>query len=280
MANRERDEEYEDNLDNYSEEDDDDLDDLDDDELLDLDGDDEDDAFEDEVDSVDDDDEQEDGNFEEEDEGNEEDEDLEEDEESVEEVADSEGDGENQGGGSTVLLIILSVLAGSALLFNGILGFYLFSDGQGNWNFAFEHASAPAENEDVSAKIQEQQEKIKSLQATNDSLRQAFLDQPTSEDRTTASEPDTEPPVDNRPTSTYFTVQIGAFEGVDLSQFEDGLLNLEQQREEGLNKFRIGRYEDPDQAAALAEALRKIGIEDAFIVKIENGERVPYDYNG
>ncbi|WNJ18194.1 hypothetical protein [Pontibacter sp. G13] len=73
---------------------------------------------------------------------------------------------------------------------------------------------------------------------------------------------------------TYgFEVQIGAFEDFDLGRYEDHLLQFSQLEAGNMNKFVLGRFEDIETAQAFLNDIRNLGIQDAFIAGIVDGQR-------
>ena len=70
-----------------------------------------------------------------------------------------------------------------------------------------------------------------------------------------------------------FEVQIGAFEYFDLNAYDSELLRLQEIREEGMNKYVLGRFRRFNEAEAFLTDVQRIGIEDAFIAGIVDGQR-------
>lgn len=70
-----------------------------------------------------------------------------------------------------------------------------------------------------------------------------------------------------------FEVQIGAFQYFDLNAYDSELLRLQEIKEEGMNKYVLGRFRRFDEAEAFLADIRALGLEDAFIAGIVDGQR-------
>lgn len=70
-----------------------------------------------------------------------------------------------------------------------------------------------------------------------------------------------------------FEVQIGAFEHFDINAYDSELLRLQEIREEGMNKYVLGRFRKFSDAQAFLADMKKMGLEDAFIAGIVDGQR-------
>lgn len=70
-----------------------------------------------------------------------------------------------------------------------------------------------------------------------------------------------------------FEVQIGAFEHFDINAYDSELLRLQEIKEEGMNKYVLGRFRKFSDAKAFLADMKKMGLEDAFIAGIVNGQR-------
>jgi hypothetical protein len=75
-------------------------------------------------------------------------------------------------------------------------------------------------------------------------------------------------------TGKWYFVQIGAYKNLDLSLYEEGMVNFRQTEAEDLHKYSIGAFQDLDLALEFLEKVRRIGIRDAFLLATVNGERV------
>jgi seryl-tRNA synthetase len=73
----------------------------------------------------------------------------------------------------------------------------------------------------------------------------------------------------------YFKVQIGAFKERDISENLDQSVNLDVEKEGGLDEIVLGQFRDYYQADSLQNHLRAMGVKDAWIVPYKDGKRVP-----
>jgi len=71
-----------------------------------------------------------------------------------------------------------------------------------------------------------------------------------------------------------YCVQIGAYTGVDLGEFSDNLVSLQQDTYEGINQFTLGRFTDYNKALDFLAVIQQLGFQDAFIMSFKNGRRV------
>lgn len=72
----------------------------------------------------------------------------------------------------------------------------------------------------------------------------------------------------------WYFVQIGAYEELDLSMYEEGVLNFRMREEEGLMKYSLGAFRQADRAESFLAAVRSIGIDDAWLLALNNGQRI------
>jgi len=72
-----------------------------------------------------------------------------------------------------------------------------------------------------------------------------------------------------------YCVQIGAFTGINLDEFNDNLISLQQESYSGINQLTLGRFKDYDKAVRFLDIVQQIGFHDAFIMSFRNGKRVP-----
>ncbi len=75
-------------------------------------------------------------------------------------------------------------------------------------------------------------------------------------------------------TGVFFEVQIGAFQYFDLDKYQEALLNLRGYKQDSLNKYVLGKFRDLNQAKLFLMDVRKMGVNDAFLVAKINGTRV------
>jgi hypothetical protein len=72
----------------------------------------------------------------------------------------------------------------------------------------------------------------------------------------------------------FFSIQIGAFSGIDLNKFSNNMVALHQYSNAGINQFTLGIFADYDQALMFRNLIKKIGFRDAYITAIQNGHRI------
>lgn len=72
----------------------------------------------------------------------------------------------------------------------------------------------------------------------------------------------------------WYFVQIGAYEQLDLSMFEENMFNFRQRQEDGLHKYTLGAFRDLSRAEAFLQSVRTMGIPDAWLLATHQGERV------
>ncbi len=74
-----------------------------------------------------------------------------------------------------------------------------------------------------------------------------------------------------------FEVQIGAFEHFHIDAYESELMRLREVRENGVSKYVLGTFIRYDDAQAFLRDVHKMGISDAFIAGIVDGQRATVD---
>ncbi len=75
---------------------------------------------------------------------------------------------------------------------------------------------------------------------------------------------------------TWFKVQVGAFENIDMSEYFKNNPNFSgDTTEEGYQRITLGRFRDYWEADKFKKVLRKMGVKEAWIVPYREGERVP-----
>lgn len=79
---------------------------------------------------------------------------------------------------------------------------------------------------------------------------------------------------DDTPRGLIFKVQIGAFEVFNINQYLQETENFEGESADGLNKYTIGNFRDPNMADAFRADIAKMGIKDAWIVPYRDGVRI------
>jgi hypothetical protein len=76
-------------------------------------------------------------------------------------------------------------------------------------------------------------------------------------------------------TGVIYCVQIGAFTDLNLDEFKDNLISLQQDSYNGINQITLGRFRDYDKTVRFLDIVQQIGFQDAFIMSFRNGKRVP-----
>lgn len=71
-----------------------------------------------------------------------------------------------------------------------------------------------------------------------------------------------------------FSIQIGAYTGIDLEPYEDHLMGIKQDSYEGINQFTLGEFADYNEAAEFLNTIKQMGFKDAFIMSFKNGIRI------
>ncbi len=86
--------------------------------------------------------------------------------------------------------------------------------------------------------------------------------------------PDTIPVPLKETKGIIYCVQIGAYTGIDLDEYKENLVSLQQDSYEGINQLTLGRFTNHDKAAEFLAIVKQIGFHDAFIMSFKNGRRV------
>lgn len=74
-----------------------------------------------------------------------------------------------------------------------------------------------------------------------------------------------------------FYVQVGAYEFFDINEYFAGDKCMDVQLNDGLNKYVVGSFSDVANAESFRKDVIKLGIEDAWVVPIQNGVRIPME---
>jgi hypothetical protein len=72
----------------------------------------------------------------------------------------------------------------------------------------------------------------------------------------------------------FFSIQIGAYQGVDLHKFRNNMVSLHQDSSAGINQFTLGIFPSYKEAAEFRDVVKKIGFIDAHIVATQRGHRI------
>jgi hypothetical protein len=72
-----------------------------------------------------------------------------------------------------------------------------------------------------------------------------------------------------------FSIQIGAYTGVDMQPFQTRLFSLQQYTYQTINQFTVGIFENYNDAESFRGIIQQMGFADAFIIATLNGKRMP-----
>ena len=71
-----------------------------------------------------------------------------------------------------------------------------------------------------------------------------------------------------------FSVQIGAYAGIEMAHFKLNLLSLQQYSYEGLNQYSVGLFADYNEALVFLNLIKQMGFDDGFITSSQHGKRI------
>ncbi|MGZ5282417.1 MAG: hypothetical protein ACXWEY_09100 [Bacteroidia bacterium] len=174
-------------------------------------------------------------------------------------------------------LAALCISLGMLLILSlGLLFYFQFYEGQGNWRFTLKHK---ANDTTFMAALTPQ---LLRLQIINDSLKNHKPDTvkiiETVEVPAPVAIPEEEPAAPEPIIDVYtpdpdkiYLVQIGSFKFFDLSRFQPGMESMEQYKINGLNTITIGRFSTQKEAELFAKDIVALGIKSPLIAKLENG---------
>ncbi len=74
-----------------------------------------------------------------------------------------------------------------------------------------------------------------------------------------------------------FRVQIGAFKEINLKDFTQNLVAINQETYDSINQYTIGVFRNYQKAKIFLEDIRKMGFNDSFIISTKNGRRIPVE---
>jgi len=160
--------------------------------------------------------------------------------------------------GIYILLVVFIILF---LTSASMFVYFQFYQGKGKWHFSLEKNLVDLSLTDSVVK------ENTSLKARLDSL-QLLVEKNTAVDQ------------ELFPTDTLgemYEVQIGFFRSYDFEGYEDKLINMNTETENGATKLRIGRFTTFEEACKFRKDIIDLGIKGAFIVKKVDGQRVPFD---
>jgi hypothetical protein len=181
------------------------------------------------------------------------------------------------GNGVWMVFLILFLLVG------GMLVYYQFYQGNGQWRFTLMHK---ANDTTFLSKLKSG---LPAPKKTGDSINVVSKDTISGKDSMQHIKTAVQPPenvanektrklkpvdVDDEPvTGTVYEVQIGTIENYDLKKYKAIFNNLHEEKEGKLTKLTLGRFEMLSQANAFKKDMIKLGLKDAWVVKKVNGVR-------
>lgn len=71
-----------------------------------------------------------------------------------------------------------------------------------------------------------------------------------------------------------FSVQIGAYAGIEMTPFKMNLFSLQQYSYEGINQYSAGLFDSYDKALDFLSIIKQMGFDDAFIISTHYGKRL------
>ena len=76
------------------------------------------------------------------------------------------------------------------------------------------------------------------------------------------------------PEQPQFYVQLGAYQYFDINHYFQNVQCMQVQVDDRLNKYVVGSFYDLELAKRFRDDVRKLGIDDAWVVSVVDGERV------
>lgn len=74
-----------------------------------------------------------------------------------------------------------------------------------------------------------------------------------------------------------FRVQIGAFKEIDLNNYKNNLVAINQESYDSINQYTLGIFRNYEKALVFWEDIKKMGFNDSFIISTKNGRRIPLE---
>lgn len=75
-------------------------------------------------------------------------------------------------------------------------------------------------------------------------------------------------------TGTFYKVQFGLYEKLDISNYFTPAKYMTVEKVEGYNRYVLGFFTTEAEAEAFVADMRKMGIKDAFVAKYTDGQRI------
>lgn len=76
------------------------------------------------------------------------------------------------------------------------------------------------------------------------------------------------------PDGILFSVQIGAYLGKDLSEYDKNMISLHQNSASGINQFTLGVFPEYNDAKLFQDKVLRLGFNDTYITAMKNGKRI------
>lgn len=111
------------------------------------------------------------------------------------------------------------------------------------------------------------QTEMRAIKSENENLKQEVLSLENQLEQKKSS-------VDFEEPTTYFSVQIGAFERYEVPTLSKDFLVLRGDENYYLNSYSIGVFKTLEEAQNLKLALEKMGFDDVFTAKYKNAKRI------
>ncbi|MGM0376609.1 MAG: hypothetical protein ACQEQ0_07530 [Bacteroidota bacterium] len=72
----------------------------------------------------------------------------------------------------------------------------------------------------------------------------------------------------------FFSIQIGAYLGINLDRFRSNMISLHQDSSTEINQFTLGVFPTYQEANDFKKAVKKLGFDEAHIVAFQDGHRI------
>lgn len=74
-----------------------------------------------------------------------------------------------------------------------------------------------------------------------------------------------------------YRVQIGAYKEVNLSEYLDDLVAINQETYDSICQYTLGSFDDYSKAVTFSKTIKKMGFKDSFILATKDGKRIQLD---
>jgi len=196
----------------------------------------------------------------------------------IEEEEFEDEDYNERGPGIYILLVVFIVLFVSIL---SLFVYYQFYQGEGKWNFSMKKRGM-----DNVALNKEMEQENAQLKIQVDSLQNVINQFGQDTNQVVQEAPPKETISNNGGSSSLFypdlagekyEVQIGAFRNFNFAKYDSKLVNMNVDKENGMQKLVIGRFNTFEEACSFKKDILSLGIQNAFIVKKIDGKRQKFD---